>query len=182
LIYLLQVRISLTLSLLSHPLTSKPAIPRLELRRKTAPETFKPLFQELGAILKVANSNMDKSEAITIISSSVKLLKNVGEWVESVTKNSLEDKQASQVFLILRKKVVYSRFCQVILKEYLDGVARACVPNVQAFIAGRTFEECLSRYVVRSTIGSDWKEADVAVLQLLVRPLRNSHCDRSIIN
>lgn len=60
------------------------------------------------------------------------------------------------------------------MKEYLDGVALACVPNVQSFIAERTFEECLSRYVVRSTIGSDWKEADVAVLQLLVRRLRNS--------
>lgn len=60
------------------------------------------------------------------------------------------------------------------MKEYLDCVAHACVPNLDTLVADRTFKECLSRFVVRPTTGSDWKESDVAILELLVRRLQDS--------
>ena len=73
------------------------AISRMKLRRKSAPDTLRPLFKELQAVIQLAVPTLTTQEGRTIISGIAVLCQKTAKWAETVAGTEHEDSQLSKV-------------------------------------------------------------------------------------
>lgn len=69
----------------------------MKLRRKTASETLKPLFEELERIIDLASQRLTREEGRSILVSVTRLAQAAGTWAEDMTATAPEDFAASKV-------------------------------------------------------------------------------------
>jgi len=70
----------------------------MKLRRKTASETLKPLFEELERIIDLASQRLTREEGRSILVSVTRLAQAAGTWAEDMTPATApEDFAASKV-------------------------------------------------------------------------------------
>ena len=69
----------------------------MKLRRKTASETLKPLFEELERIIDLASQKITRDEGRSILVSVTRLAQAAGTWAEDMSATAPEDFAASKV-------------------------------------------------------------------------------------
>jgi len=69
----------------------------MKLRRKTASETLKPLFEELERIIDLASQKFTREEGRSILVSVTRLVQGAGAWAEEMSATASEDFAASKV-------------------------------------------------------------------------------------
>jgi hypothetical protein len=146
------------------------AISRMKLRRKSAPDTLKPLFKELQIVIQLAVPILTTQEGRALISSFTILCRKIANWAETVAGGEHEDTRLSKVgsspTLGLRPMTVYKS--KAILKGLLIQVIISCGHCICASIAQRTFELCYPRLVIRSSQKSGWEEGEEVILDAIV--------------
>ncbi|KAF8911608.1 hypothetical protein CPB84DRAFT_1762365 [Gymnopilus junonius] len=125
-------------------------IPRLQLRRKSAQDTIRPLCKELEAVIQYASVKATLAQGRSLLSRIANLSKRIWEWVQG-SASVQEDIQA----------------CKLILKVLVDSSLIACERFLKANSAQRVLEECYPRLAGRSELGSDWQEGEQVVSDLI---------------
>ncbi|EDQ98039.1 uncharacterized protein LACBIDRAFT_336329, partial [Laccaria bicolor S238N-H82] len=67
------------------------SIPRLKLRKKTAPDTLRPLLTELETVNLMAGSTASTEEGRALISATASLVKRAAQWVKGIPDAKEED-------------------------------------------------------------------------------------------
>ena len=128
------------------------AIPKLKLRRKSASETIKPIFQELGSIMDLSVHNATMNEARSLLSNVINLARRTAEWNQEVNNSNEVDKEA----------------CRALLGRLLGTSISACEHQVQSDIAQRTLEKCYPRFAFRSQVRPDSEAGKRIMFDVLV--------------
>ncbi|KAF9564517.1 hypothetical protein CPC08DRAFT_741429 [Agrocybe pediades] len=127
------------------------AIPRLKLRRKSASETIKPLFEELRTIVDMAVPKALKNETRVLLGNITDLVRRVGEWSQRNNALNKADQEA----------------CAILMRRLLENSVSTCSQKLQTDIAQRTLEKCYPRLAVRSKVSPDSEEGQRVVLDTL---------------
>ena len=73
------------------------AISRMKLRRKSAPDTLRPLLKELQKVIQLAVPILRTQEGRAIISGITVLCQKIAKWAETVAGGEHEDTRLSKV-------------------------------------------------------------------------------------
>jgi hypothetical protein len=69
----------------------------MKLRRKSAPDTLRPLLNELEAVIRLAVPTLTTQEGRAIISGIAVLCQKVAKWADTVAGDEHEDTRISKV-------------------------------------------------------------------------------------
>ena len=69
----------------------------MKLRRKSAPETLRPLLKELEKVIQLAVPILTTQEGRAIISGITVLCRKIAKWLETATGGECEDTRVSKV-------------------------------------------------------------------------------------
>ncbi|KIJ97359.1 hypothetical protein K443DRAFT_9953 [Laccaria amethystina LaAM-08-1] len=127
------------------------SIPRLKLRKKTAPDTLRPLLTELETMNVIAGPKASTEEGRALISATASLVKRATEWVKGSPDAKEEDVLG----------------CTKLMKNLLDITLTAYVHCIRSSVAQRTFEQCFPRLTIKTSVGAGWEEGEKVVLEAL---------------
>ena len=146
------------------------AISRMKLRRKSAPDTLRPLLKELQKVIQLAVPILTTQEGRTIISGITVLCQKIAKWAETATGGEHEDTRLSKVGIcpMLGLRLMTILKFKEILKALLNQVIMSCGHCICASIAQRTFELCYPRLIIRSSQQSGWEEGEEVILGAIV--------------
>ncbi|EDR02134.1 uncharacterized protein LACBIDRAFT_310068 [Laccaria bicolor S238N-H82] len=127
------------------------SIPRLKLRKKTAPDTLRPLLTDLENVNVMAGSTASTEEGRALISATASLVKRAAQWVKDTPDAKEED--------VLE--------CTKLMKNLLDQNLTAYAHCIRSSVAQRIFEQCFPRLTIKTCVSAGWEEGEKAVLEAL---------------
>ncbi|EDR06734.1 uncharacterized protein LACBIDRAFT_299557 [Laccaria bicolor S238N-H82] len=127
------------------------SIPRLKLRKKTAPDTLRPLLTELENVNVMAGPTASTEQGRALISATASLVKRAAQWVKDISDAREEDALG----------------CTKLMKILLDQTLTAYAHCIRSSVAQRTFEQCFPRLTVKTSVGAGWEEGEKVVLEAL---------------
>lgn len=147
------------------------AIPRLNLRTKTASETARPLLKDLETAIRSAGPLCSREEGRELITSVSNLASGLMDWAKGgtgVQQVEIDVIRVSTSVFYLSSKIPKNKFAKNILKGLVDSAVTACAPCIQSSLAQRTFEMCFPRLTVRSSVGPEWESGEATISEALV--------------
>lgn len=140
----------------------------MTLRRKSAADTLRPLLEELGTLVGLVTSKATRSQGLALLSGILALVKEVGQWSDTVDREKPDDLKACKVRLPFHYHAYTLKISKAILNNLLDRSLLACEHFIKANIAQRTLEDCYPRLAIRSRTSGDWHEGAETMSKLLV--------------
>lgn len=144
------------------------AIPRLELRRKTASETLRPFVTDITKVTRAHGEACSIDQGRSLIQRICKLVQAVNSWAEAVTGSSEEHSSCSVSHFPLVK--YYKQFIrqQVLLMDLLTSVLVICADSIHSCVAQRTFAIYYSRLVLNPNYDANWEPGEQAMQYAIV--------------
>ncbi|PFH47936.1 hypothetical protein AMATHDRAFT_6284 [Amanita thiersii Skay4041] len=123
------------------------AIPRLQLRKKSAPDTIQPLIAQLGAVIQIYGDSYSVQQGRSIIRGVSILVERINEWVMDIIECTGEDQDA----------------CKTILWNLLGDTVAICADFVRSCAAKRAFEKYYPHLVIRTYLDEGWEDGEETV-------------------